>query len=188
MAHDDAFAQLLESMKRAAAVLRDNEVPFALAGGLAIYARGGPATEHDIDFLVRADDAEHALDLFARAGYRTERPPEGWLFKAFDDNSGSMIDLIFSPNRTPEVVPELLERADELEIHAITLNVMTVTDVLATKLLTLKEHEVDYEDVLEITRNCREQVDWDLLRTRTERSPYAKAFFTLVDELGLAEV
>jgi hypothetical protein len=97
-----------------------------------------------------------------------------------------MIDLIFSPNRTPEVVPEILDRAEALEVHAITLNVMTVTDVLATKLLTLKEHQVDYADVLEIARNCREQIEWDLLRERTDQSPYAKAFFTLVDELGLA--
>jgi len=173
-------------MRRAAAVLRDNNVPFALAGGLAVYARGGPATEHDVDFIIRADDAEHALALLAGAGFRTERPPEGWLYKAFDDESGSMIDLIFSPNRRPELVPELLDRAEEIEVYAITLKVMTVTDVLAAKLLTLKEHEVDYEDVLEIARNCREQVDWDLLRERTESSPFAKAFFTLVEELGLA--
>jgi hypothetical protein len=66
------------------------------------------------------------------------------------------------------------------------MKVMTVADVLATKLLTLKEHEVDYESVLEIARACREQIDWDLLRSRTAESPYAKAFFTLVDELGLA--
>jgi hypothetical protein len=151
-----------------------------------VYARGGPATEHGVDFIIRADDAEQALALLAGAGFRTERPPEGWLYKAFDDESGSMIDLIFSPNRRPELVPELLDRAEEIEVYAITLKVMTVTDVLAAKLLTLKEHEVDYEDVLEIARNCREQVEWDLLRERTEGSPYAKAFFTLVEELGLA--
>jgi predicted nucleotidyltransferase len=185
VAHEETFTKLLEAMKRAAAVLRDNQVPFALAGGLAVYARGGPATEHDVDFIVRQEDAGHALELLAQAGFRTERPPEGWLFKAFDDDNGAMIDLIFSPNRMPEVVPEILERAEEIEVYAITLRVMTVTDVLATKLLTLKEHEVDYEDVLEITRNCREQVEWDLLRERTEKSPYAKAFFTLAEELGL---
>jgi predicted nucleotidyltransferase len=184
MADDETFTGLLEAMKRAAAVLRDNELPFALAGGLAVYARGGPATEHDVDFIVRQDDAERALELLESAGFRTERPPEGWLFKAFDA-SGSMIDLIFSPNRMPEAVPEMLERAEEIEVYAITLNVMTVTDVLATKLLAFKEHEVDYADVLEVTRTCREQVDWDLLRERTSHSPYAKAFFTLVDELGL---
>jgi hypothetical protein len=185
MADDEAFTQLLDAMKRAAAVLRDNEVPFALAGGLAVYARGGPATEHDVDFVLREEDAEQALELLGRSGFRTERPPEGWLFKAYDDN-GSMIDLIFSPNRRPEVVPEILDRAEVLEVYAITLKVMTVTDVLATKLLTLKEHQVDYGDVLEIARNCREQIEWDLLRERTDQSPYAKAFFTLVDELGLA--
>ena len=42
MADDETFTNLLEAMKRGAAVLRDNDVPFALAGGLAIYARGGP--------------------------------------------------------------------------------------------------------------------------------------------------
>jgi len=186
VAYDETFTKLLDAMKRAAAVLRDNEVPFALAGGLAVYARGGPATEHDVDFIVREQDAEHALALLGSAGFRTERPPEGWLFKAFDDDNGTMVDLIFSPNRMPEVVPEILERAELLEVYAITLKVMTATDVLATKLLTLKEHEVDYADVLEIARNCREQIEWDILRERTERSPYAKAFFTLVEELGLA--
>jgi hypothetical protein len=184
MAGDETFTKLLDSMKGAAAVLRDNEVPFALAGGLAVYARGGPATEHDVDFILREEDAERALELFVRVGFRTERPPEGWLYKVFDD-TGTMIDLIFSPNRMPEVVAEILERAEELEVYAIALDVMTITDVLATKLLTLKEHEVDYEGVLEIARNCREQIEWDLLRERTAQSPYAKAFFTLVEELGL---
>jgi predicted nucleotidyltransferase len=181
---DQAFTKLLDAMKRSSAILRDNDVPFALAGGLAVYARGGPATEHDVDFIVREEDAEAALDLLAQAGFRIERPPEGWLYKAFDDD-GAMIDLIFSPNRMPEIVPEILERAEPIEVYAITMKVMTVTDVLATKLLTLKEHEVDYADVLEIARNCREQIEWDLLRERTGDSPYAKAFFTLAEELGL---
>ncbi|MDX6451327.1 MAG: hypothetical protein QOH16_1376 [Gaiellaceae bacterium] len=185
MADDETFTKLLDGMKRAAAVLRDNDVPFALAGGLAIYARGGPATEHDVDFIVREQDADHALELLGGDGFRTERPPEGWLVKAFDEN-GTMIDLIFSPNRMPEVVPEILERAEPIEVYAITMDVMTVTDVLATKLLTLKEHEVDYGGVLEIARNCREQIEWELLRERTDRSPYASAFFTLAEELGLS--
>jgi hypothetical protein len=63
---------------------------------------------------------------------------------------------------------------------------MSVTDVLATKLLALKEHEVDYESVLEVTRALRERVDWPLLRQLTAGSPYAKAYFTLCEELGLA--
>jgi hypothetical protein len=32
----------------------------------------------------------------------------------------------------------------------------------------------------------REQIDWAEVRARTESSPMAKAFFTLVEELGVA--
>ena len=73
----------------------------------------------------------------------------------------------------------VFDRLDELGVER-------VTDVLVTKLLALKEHEVDYDSVLEVARACREQIDWDVLRERTEDSPYAKAFFTLAEELGLS--
>ena len=49
------FPELIESMKRAAAALRDAEVPYMLGGGLAAWARGGPPTEHDVDFFVRPE-------------------------------------------------------------------------------------------------------------------------------------
>ena len=150
-----------------------------------MYARGGPPTEHDVDFIIRAEDVERAIDVLTEAGFRAERPPEGWLFKVFDED-GAMIDLIFAPNSKPERVQAFLDHADDLEVFAITLPVMSVTDVLATKLLALKEHEVDYDSVLEVARACREQVDWDVLRERVGDWPYAKAFFTLVEELGLA--
>jgi predicted nucleotidyltransferase len=185
MADDETFENLLDAMKRAAAALRDNNIDVALAGGLAVYARGGPPTEHDVDFFVSEDDKERAVEALEEAGFRAERPPEGWLYKVFDDKD-AMIDLIFAPNSKPEVVPEILERAEHLEIYAITMKVMTVADVLATMLLTMKEHELDYESVLEVARACREQIDWDLLRSRTKESPYARAFFTLAEELGLA--
>jgi predicted nucleotidyltransferase len=181
---NDQFEEILDAMKRGAAALRDHGVRFALAGGLAVYARGGPPTEHDVDFLVADTDVDRALEALAAAGFGSERPPEGWLYKVFDEK-GSMIDLIFAPNSKPEIVPQMLDRAEDVEVYAITLPVMSVTDVLATKLLTLKEHEVDYESVLEIARTCREQIDWDDLRAQTSESPYAKAFFTLVEGLRL---
>jgi len=41
--------------------------------------------------------------------------------------------------------------------------------------------------VLELARSLREQIDWDAVRARTAESPFAKAFFTLVEELGIVE-
>jgi predicted nucleotidyltransferase len=186
MPSDANFSLLLNAMKHAAATLRDAGITFALAGGLAVYARGGPESDHDVDFVLMPADAERAVEALSAVGFRTVEPPEGWLYKVFDQQD-AMIDLIFRPNnQSPEVVAEILERAEELEVYAITMKVMSVTDVLASKLLALKEHEVDYEAALEIARACREQIDWKVLRERTSESPYAKAFFTLADELGLS--
>src|SRR5437764_14781073 len=97
-----------------------------------------------------------------------------------------MIDLIFRPNNAPpEEVEKIVAHAQELEIYAIRMKVMSATDVLASKLLALREHYVDYEPSLEVARALREQIDWDVLLDRTQRSPYARAFFTLAEGLAL---
>ena len=41
--------------------------------------------------------------------------------------------------------------------------------------------------MLELARSLREQIDWDFVRSRTGDSPFARAFFTLVEELGVVE-
>jgi hypothetical protein len=176
------FDKILDTLMKSTAALRDAHIPFALAGGIASWARGGPPREHDIDFFVRPQDADRSLSALVDAGMRPEKPPEGWLYKAFDGDV--MIDLIFEPASGP-VTDEELDRAEEMEVQATRMRVLASTDILATKLLALQEHEVDYDSVLEISRALREQVDWDDLRARTEHSPYAKAFFTLVEQLGV---
>ncbi len=183
MPSGEQFEGLLEAMRKAAATLRDASIPFALAGGLAVWAHGGPDTDHDVDFIIKKEDVDRALEALEKDGFRGEKPPEGWLVKVYDGDF--MIDLIFAP--TGMVVDDdILERAEELEVYATRMRVLSVTDILATKLLALKEHELDYDSVLEIARSCREQVDWKQLRERTAGHPYAQPFFTLVSELGIA--
>ena len=58
---------------------------------------------------------------------------------------------------------------------------------MTTKLLALREQEPDYASVLKIARTLREQVDWDDVRERTAESPFARAFFTLVEGLQIVE-
>ena len=178
-----AFEELLETLKRAAALLGEAGVPFVLGGGIAIWARGGPESEHDLDLFVKPEDADRALDALAAGGFRPEKPPEQWLYKAWDGDV--MVDVIFEPAGVT-VDDEFIERAPETEVYAVQMRVLRPEDVLVTKLLAMKEHEVDYESVLEIARAVREQIDWDEVRERTDGSPYAKAFFTLVDELEVS--
>jgi predicted nucleotidyltransferase len=178
-----SFDELLETLKQAAAALREADVRFVLGGGLAVWARGGPETEHDVDFFVKPDDAERAVKALEQAGFRTEKPPEDWLYKAW--RGDVMVDLIYAPTGLT-VDDKWLDRAELLEVHAVRMPVMRAEDVLVAKLLAMREHHLDYDRVLEIARTVREQIDWDDVRERTDGSPFAKAFFTLVDELGVS--
>jgi hypothetical protein len=178
------FHGLLDTMKHAAAALREAEVDFLLGGGLAIWARGGPPTDHDVDLYVREVDATRALDVLVESGFREDRPPEDWLFKAWDDTN--LVDLIFRPAGGP-IDDGHFQRATLMEVRAQRVMVASIDDVLVTKLLAMTEQEPDYRSILEVARALREQVDWNDVEARTKQSPFARAFFTLGEGLGIVE-
>jgi hypothetical protein len=133
--------------------------------------------------MVKPADAERALGALATAGMKSERPPEEWLVKAW--HGDVMIDVIFRPAGL-EMTDEVFARAEQISVMAIATPVMALEDVLATKLMSLDEHSLDYRGLLAIARALREQIDWEALYARTGDSPFAKAFFTLAHELGIA--
>lgn len=178
------FDELLATLKKASAALRAEGIPFLLGGGLACWVRGGPESDHDLDLMLKEEDAERALDVLVRQGMRPEKPPEGWLYKAWD--ADVLIDLIFRPSGF-EITDEVIERGEDLEVVSTPMRVMVLEDVFVAKLLALDEHHLDYDSLLEMARPVREQVDWDEVRDRTADSPYAGAFFTLVEGLGVVE-
>src|SRR5690606_39621589 len=107
----------LDAMKRGGEVLRHAGVPFALAGGMAVYARGGSYTDHDVDFLIREQDVQRALEAFADVGFRVERPPLDWLVKAY--HGDVLIDLIFRSVDRP-LADQALAGADRFSVSAAT--------------------------------------------------------------------
>lgn len=163
--------------------MREEGIPFLLGGSLASWARGGPETTHDLDFMIKPEDADRALEVLTDLGMKAERPPEEWLYKAWDGDV--LVDLIFGPSGI-EMTDEVIERGETLNVLSMEMKVMSLEDVLTTKLEALREHELDYSGVLQIARALREQIDWRVVRDRTEGSPFAKAFFVLVEELGIA--
>jgi hypothetical protein len=180
---ESSFDELIVAMKDGAGILQQAEIPFVLGGGLSAWARGGPKSEHDVDFLLQPDDADTALAAFDAAGWTTERPPEGWLYKTWHEN-GALVDLIFDPASGP-ITRETIDSAPVTEVMALRINVSTLEDVLTAKLLAITEQEPDYSAVLEWARALREQIDWGIVRKRTDASPFAKAFFTLAEALGI---
>ena len=178
------ISELVETMKRAGAALRDAGIPVMLGGGLAAWARGGPPTDHDVDFFLRPEDAERALEALEAAGFRPEQPPEHWLLKAHDGDV--LVDLIFQP-AGGAVDGAHFERATQMEVLGQSMLVASVDDVLVTKLLALTEQEPDFQAVLALARALREQIDWAYVRDQSGDSPFAQAFFTLVEGLGIVE-
>jgi len=174
--------ELLRTLTKVAKALRAHDIPFALAGGCAVYARGGPATEHDVDILVREQDANEAVRALVEAGMRAATPPEDWLLKAYDGDL--LVDLLFRPNEVP-VTDETLSRAEELQVGSVVLPVMPATEVMIGKLLVLDGHRCDFSELLPFARALREQIDWEKVREATKHSPYAEAFLVLVERLDL---
>lgn len=178
-----SFGGIVAALRAAVPVLRATEIPFMLGGSMAVWAYGGPEPTNDLDLMLREADAERALLALEQAGMRGEHPPEEWLLKAW--HGDVMIDLIFGPRGLP-IDDDVLARSVVRNLSALRVPVMALEDVLTTKLLSLDEHQLDLSWLLQIARAVREQVDWESLRARTGHSPYAAAFFTLVERLGIA--
>jgi hypothetical protein len=174
---------LREALKRVAVALKEAEIPFALAGGYAAWALGGPEPDHDADFLVPEELADRAAEELVQRGLEVERPPEDWLFKVWSD--GEMVDVLHRGSGAS--VSQMLEDATEREVISVVMPVLSATDVLVSKLLALDEHYCDLATVLPVVRALREQVDWGMVRERTEGEPFAETVLFLADRLGLTD-
>jgi hypothetical protein len=172
------------AMKKVATALKGANVPFALSGGYASWARGGPEPLHDVDFVLLADDVPHALQVLDAAGLRVVEPPEDWLVKVYDGDA--LVDLIFRPAERP-VTREQLDAANEMRVDSVVMPVQSATDLLAAKLLVLNEHYCDFARLFPHVRALREQVDWPALHEVVGHSPFARSFLALCGELGIAE-
>jgi hypothetical protein len=177
---DDSQEALREALKRVAVALKQGGVPFALTGGYAVWARGGPEPDHDVDFLVAADDAQQAEESLRAQGIEVVHPPEDWLFKAYSD--GAMVDLIHRHSGGP-AERSVVEDADVLEVLSVEMPVLSATEVVVQKMLAMDEHYCDFAAMVPVVRALREQVDFERLRAETAGSPFAEALMFLLERL-----
>lgn len=183
MSQDD----LREALKRAASALKADGPPFALAGSYALWVHGGPEPFHDVDFVVAEGDVEDAAITLSKAGFDIRRPPEEWLFKAALAVDGPvLVDVLHRINRVP-VTPSLIDSAEVHDVLALAIPVLSPTEVVTQKLRALHEHYCDFTTLLPVVRAVREQLDWPSLRHRTSENPFATAFLSVCDSLGISE-
>jgi hypothetical protein len=173
---------ILDALKTVAVALKEESVPFALAGGYAVYARGGADSRHDADVVILEEDAHRARTALKGRDLEVLEPPEDWLFKV--RHSGEQVDVIFRLASGP-VDAALLGRAEEMSVDSVRMPVMAATDLLISKLFALTEHYCDLSPVLAVIRSLREQVDADVVDRACRRSPFARAALSLARDLDL---
>jgi hypothetical protein len=174
---------LRQGMKRVAVALKESGVPFALAGGYAGWARGAPERNHDVDFLIPADRAQEAATELTRRGLEVVQPPEDWLFKISTD--GVTVDILL--RSAGGAAEELLEAATEMPVLSVVMPVLSATDVVSEKLVAMDEHYCDFSALLPTMRALREQVDWSVVRRRSEGQPFAEAMLFLLERLDVVD-
>ncbi|MFD6355867.1 hypothetical protein [Nocardia tengchongensis] len=181
-----AIDRLLGTLTLAVQTLQDNDIPCALTGDCAVYARGGPVgdTPPEVDVLLRPADAPLGVSLLAAAGLRRPRGAEAERVTLY--NGAVRVDLVFRTDHRP-VTDALLARAERLRIGPIAAPVVSVADLLVDELTVADPQRLDFTRLLHIARELRAQIDWELVRAGTAASPYARAFLGLLDDLGISD-
>ena len=182
--NNDLGQGLREALKLVAVSLKESGIPFALAGSYALWARGAPEPEHDVDFVVAEDDAARAAEMLADRGLHVVHPPEDWLFKVYVGES--MVDVLFQTNGTP-VSRELLAEVEQIEVESVLMPVFSASVLMGHRLNAPEEHACDFGRQLPVARAVREQVDWDEVRAVTADNPFAAAFLFLLERLDVIE-
>ena len=188
MVRDVSGAQrdLREALKLVAVTLKEGDAPFALTGGYALWARGGPEPDHDVDFMVAEADAPLVMARLAEQGLQVVQPPEDWLFKVFvgEGPSPAMVDILFR-SAGVSVERSHFEGVDEIEVESVAMPVLPATTLMADKLNAMEEHACDFGKVLPAARAVREQVDWSVVRAETKANDFAYAFLVLLERLEI---
>jgi len=66
-----------ETLARAARILRESGIAFAVAGGFAVIEHGYERFTKDVDLLVRAGDLSRAIEALRAGGFHGRRTPIG---------------------------------------------------------------------------------------------------------------
>jgi predicted nucleotidyltransferase len=138
-------------------------IPYVLLGGIASTAQGRPRWTHDVDIMVKPEDALGTLEVLSRAGFATQTTNESWLYKALKD--GVLVDVVFRSHGGVVLDDELIARSLTAEFQGVRVPVLGAEDLIVIKALVHKEHTPrHWFDALALI--SRSDLDWGYLERR----------------------
>lgn len=161
---------LRDFYRHVAGLLRDANVP-VLVGGAYALARYTGICRHtkDFDLFLRPDDCPRALDVLARAGYRTELTFPHWLGKVHY-HDGALVDLIFSSgNGVARVDDDWFAYAVPETVLGLPMELCPVEETIWSKSFVVERERYDGADIAHLIRAHGARLDWGRLLHRFDR-------------------
>jgi predicted nucleotidyltransferase len=155
-----------ELFAEALRVLEAADVPVLIAGAFASHAYSGIwRNTKDLDLFLRPGDVHTALRALAEEGFETELRDPTWLAKAWKDPY--LIDLIFgNGNRVLQVDDSWIHRGRPIEICGVRVRLISIEDLIASKLFIAKRDRFDGADVAHLIRSRGDEIDWERILER----------------------
>jgi len=152
--------------RRAMRTLQKAGVPFLVGGAYAFERCTGIArASKDLDVFVRPSDCRGALDVLARAGYRTELTFPVWLGKAFSGRD--YIDVIFSSgNGVAQVDDGWFAHAIPERVLGLSVELCPIEETIWSKAYVMERERYDGADVVHLLRAAGQAIDWRRLLGR----------------------
>jgi predicted nucleotidyltransferase len=158
-----ADAALATVLRQAVETVEKAGFPFLVLGGLAASLVGRPRWTHDIDFLVRPDDARQVLEALRAAGFTTEETDPVWIFKAFKDQV--MVDIIFMVMGGIYLDDDMRAHSIARDYDGLRLRIPSPEDQIVIKgIVHREETSRHWFDALAILG--RAELDWEYLLRR----------------------
>jgi predicted nucleotidyltransferase len=159
---------MAEVLGEVADVLDSAQIPYAVIGGMASAGFGRPRWTHDIDILVRPEEAERALAELDAHDFRTEMTDHRWLYKAF--KHGVLVDVVFRSTGGIYLDAQMLEHVKETRLQGMRVRVVPPEDLLVMKAVVHDEGGPrHWHDALGLIASGR--LDWSYLQGRALRAP-----------------
>lgn len=161
----ERFRRVLADAQEA---LAGADLLYAVMGGVPSSVYGRPRWTHDIDIFLRPHDARRGLEIFAKAGFETERHNDTWLYKAYKEDV--LVDVIFKAEGDIYLDSEMSSRIREIEFEGVRVRAVSPEDLIVVKTVVHREDTSRYWfDALSII--ARTPLDWDYLLWRSRVAP-----------------
>lgn len=147
-------------------LMEQSGVAYVVAGGYAMSCYTGIVRHtKDLDVFVKRKDRDHVLDVFAKAGYRTEITWPHFLAKAVTEDA--FVDILYSSaNGLCPVDDAMLANALREEVLGRYAPLCPVEEMIWSKAFVASRDRFDGADVMHLIRAQGERIDWKRLRGR----------------------